>query len=104
MRLTMMIVSVIHIDFVHLFDCSLKKPSLNNPPPLQLGTEWYKEHFQTKVPGFYPLLGIGTTSSFIAMGATYPFRLITCQMQAYTGEHLLIYWLSLVRQVTMCPD
>jgi len=51
----------------------------------KLGTEWYKEHFNTKVPGFYPLLGIGTTSSFIAMGATYPFRLITCQMQAYTG-------------------
>jgi len=48
------------------------------------GTERYKDHFKT-TPGWMPLFAIGTTSSFIAMGATYPCRLVTCQMQAYTG-------------------
>ncbi|KAL5268240.1 hypothetical protein ACHWQZ_G002190 [Mnemiopsis leidyi] len=51
----------------------------------RLATDAYKDHFGIKHPGWSALLGIGTVSTFTAMGCTYPFRLITCRMQAYTG-------------------
>lgn len=55
------------------------------------GTEMYNQYIGTRKVGYWPLFLIASTATFTAMGCTYPFRLLTCQMQAYTGpeEHRL---------------
>ena len=51
----------------------------------QKGTEMYNQYIGTRKVGYWPLFLIASTATFTAMGCTYPFRLLTCQMQAYTG-------------------
>ena len=49
------------------------------------GTELWREWNEVANPGFWPLFSISSSATFVAMGCTYPLRLMTCQMQAYRG-------------------
>eukprot|EP00116_Pleurobrachia_bachei_P002955 sb/3463217/ len=50
------------------------------------GTELYKDWNKVANPGFWPLFSISSTATFVAMGCTYPLRLVTCNLQAYRGD------------------
>ena len=55
----------------------------------KIATDTYCTFYGTSSPGFWPLAGIGLCAQLVAMTATYPFRLITCQLQARRGVNPL---------------